>query len=167
MNNKEHSNTGTAIFAAGCFWGVQHQFDLADGVVESSVGYIGGARPEPSYEQVCTGATGHQEAVLIKFDPEITNFEELTKVFFEIHDFEQTNGQGPDIGSQYFSVIFYQDETQKKQAQEIITQLTQMGYKVATKLKEASTFWPAEAYHQNYYQKTGKQPYCHLRRKIF
>lgn len=157
----------SAIFAAGCFWGVQHQFDLADGVLESSVGYTGGHRENPTYEQICTGVTGHQEALLVGFDPTRTNFEALTRLFFEIHDFEQTNGQGPDIGQQYLSVIFYKSQEQKEIAERIISELTEMGYKVATKLKPATTFWPAEDYHQKYYQKTGKQPYCHLRKRIF
>ncbi len=157
----------SAIFAAGCFWGVQHQFDLEEGVLKTEVGYTGGPRDNPTYEQICTGVTGHQEALEVKFDSAKTDFEALTRLFFEIHDFEQTNGQGPDIGQQYLSVIFYKDEEQMTTAEKIISELTEMGYKVATKLKPATTFWPAEDYHQKYYEKTGKQPYCHLRKRIF
>ncbi|MDD3146204.1 MAG: bifunctional methionine sulfoxide reductase B/A protein [Candidatus Riflebacteria bacterium] len=159
--------TSSAIFAAGCFWGVEHLMKQVSGVKSTTVGYTGGETQKPDYKAVCTGTTGHLEAVKIDFDPAVTSFEALTKLFFEIHDFTQTDGQGPDIGTQYLSAIFYADESQKKQAEDVVKQLESMGHKVATRLIPASAFWPAEDYHQDYYSKTGKAPYCHIRRRIF
>lgn len=156
-----------AVFAAGCFWGVEYHFKQAPGVLATVVGYVGGRQKNPTYKQVCTGKTGHAEAVEVYFDPSVVTYEQLTKLFYEIHDFTQLNRQGPDIGTQYRSVVFYTDETQKKQALEITSQLRQKGHRVQTKVLPASHFWPAEVYHQDYYQKTGKQPYCHTRRPIF
>ena len=111
--------------------------------------------------------TGHLEAVEVVFDPSQTSFADLARLFFEIHDFTQTDGQGPDIGEQYKSAIFVADDAQREATRKIIEQLRGMGYEVATEIKPASRFWPAEAYHQNYYEKTGKAPYCHIRKKIF
>lgn len=159
--------TNKAIFAAGCFWGVEHLFKKLDGVTKTEVGYTGGHTEHPTYEEVCAGTTGHQEAIEVTFDPEQKSYEDLVKYFFEIHDFEQTNGQGPDLGQQYLSVIFYLNEEQKQIAEKIIQQLKGKDYKVATTLKPATEFWPAEGYHQDYYSKTGHEPYCHLWRKIF
>lgn len=122
---------------------------------------------KPDYRSVCNGNTGHVEAVKIEFDPAVVTYEQLTRLFFEIHDFSQTDGQGPDIGQQYLSVIFYADETQKKAAEGVIELLKKMGHKVATDLRPAAEFWPAEDYHQDYYVKTGKAPYCHMRRRLF
>ena len=156
-----------AIFASGCFWGTEYWFQKAEGVLKTTVGYIGGHVENPSYQQVCTGLTGHLEATEVLFDPEKTNFEKLGKLFFETHNFEQTNGQGPDIGSQYLSAIFYLDETQKSISENLITQLNEMGYTVATKLYPESTFYPAENYHQQYYENKGATPYCHNYLKIF
>lgn len=159
--------TASAIFAAGCFWGVEHLMKQTPGVKSTAVGYTGGKTPNPDYRSVCTGTTGHLEAVKVEFDPSVVSFTDLTKLFFEIHDFTQTDGQGPDIGEQYLSAVFYADEEQKKQAEVVIKQLESMGHKVATRLIAATVFWPAEDYHQDYYSKTGKSPYCHLRRRIF
>lgn len=156
-----------AIFAAGCFWGVEHFFKNAPGVVETNVGYTGGKTENPTYEEVCSGKTGHFEAIEVLFDPEKTNFKELAKLFFEIHDFTQTNGQGPDIGEQYLSKIFYIDKEQKSTSEDLIRELNGKGFTVNTELLSASTFWKAEDYHQDYYNKTGKTPYCHFRKKIF
>ena len=156
-----------AIFAAGCFWGVEYYFQHAAGVISTRVGYTGGNVENPSYEEVCSKTTSHFEAIEIIFDTEKTNYEQLTKLFFSIHDFSQENGQGPDIGPQYLSAIFYLNEKQKQTAEELIKELEKRGYKVATHLKPASTFYPAENYHQKYYEKTGKEPYCHIFRKIF
>lgn len=156
-----------AIFAAGCFWGVEHLFKTADGVVKTRVGYTGGHTENPTYEEVCSGNTGHKEAIEVTYDPAKITYENLTKFFFEIHDFSQQNGQGPDLGEQYISVIFYLNEEQKKNAEKLIKELQAKGYKVATTIAKASKFWPAEDYHQNYYSKTGKEPYCHIWRKIF
>lgn len=154
------------FFAGGCFWGVEHLFKQLEGVIDTRVGYMGGHLKNPTYEQVCTGLTGHYETVEVIFDPQKIDEERLVRYFFEIHDFTQENGQGPDIGEQYKSVIFYTNEKQKVVAEEIINMLKKK-YKVATQIKKASDFWLAEDYHQDYYEKTGKVPYCHYRREIF
>jgi peptide methionine sulfoxide reductase msrA/msrB len=160
-------STSAAVFAAGCFWGVEHLMKKAPGVISVKSGYIGGHTDNPDYNSVCSGKTGHLEAVEVVFDPSQISFADLTRLFFEIHDFSQTDGQGPDIGEQYKSAIFVADAEQRRVTQEIIKQLREMDYKVATEIREATKFWPAEAYHQNYYEKTGKNPYCHIRKKIF
>lgn len=128
---------------------------------------MGGHIENPTYSMVCSGSTGHLEAIKVEFDECQVPYEDLLKLFFEIHDFTQTNGQGPDIGSQYLSAIFYLDEKQKNKALELIDKLEDLNYKVATSLHEASKFYEAEDYHQDYYEKTGKTPYCHTRKKIF
>lgn len=154
------------FFAGGCFWGVEHLFKQLEGVFDTRVGYMGGTWKNPTYKQVCTGLTGHYETVEVIFDPKKIDEETLVRYFFEIHDFTQESGQGPDIGEQYKSVIFYTNETQRRVAEEVISFLKQK-YKVATQIKRASDFWLAEDYHQDYYEKTGKVPYCHFRRKVF
>lgn len=160
-------NTQKAIFAGGCFWGVEHLFQKVDGVLGTSVGYIGGDTQNPSYKEVCSGTTGHTEAIQITYDPGKVSYEELVKLFFEIHDFTQVNRQGPDIGEQYRSAIFYTNPEQTEISRKIMKQLAEMNYRVATALVEASKFWKADEYHQDYYDKTGKSPYCHIRKKIF
>jgi peptide methionine sulfoxide reductase msrA/msrB len=159
-----NSNTKTeeAIFAAGCFWGVEYYLQKAKGVISTEVGYIGGHTDKPSYKEVCSHTTGHAEAVRVVFDPSQTNYEDLAKVFFDIHDPSQVNRQGPDIGDQYRSEIFYANENQKAVAEKLIAQLKQKGYKVATKVTKAGIFWKAETYHQNYYENNGETPYCHV-----
>jgi len=159
--------TEKAIFAGGCFWGVEYYFQKAKGVISTEVGYIGGHTENPTYKEVCSGKTGHIEAIEVEYDPTQTSYEEMAKLFFEIHDFTQTNGQGPDIGEQYLSEIFYSDDAQKETAEKIIKILSDKGYKVATTLRKATTFWKAEDYHQEYYQKNGHEPYCHARKKVF
>lgn len=136
-------------------------------VVRSTVGYIGGHKEHPAYEEVKAHTTGHAEATLVEFDAEQTSFTDLCKLFFEIHDPAQTDGQGPDIGPQYRSEIFYLNEKQKQEAEAVIALLRKKGYVVNTKLTPASTFWEAEEYHQHYYDKTGGEPYCHIRTKKF
>jgi peptide methionine sulfoxide reductase msrA/msrB len=163
----KHQQTETAIFASGCFWGTEYYLKKAKGVKSTTVGYIGGHVKNPTYEQVCTGTTGHAEAVEVVFDPSVTNYEELTRLFFETHDFTEVNRQGPDIGEQYRSVIFYTDEKQKQIAEKLIGELKDKGYKVATKLEKAGEFYTAEKYHQDYYFKTGGTPYCHIKREVF
>jgi len=160
-------NYDTAYFASGCFWGTQYHFQKQAGVISTEVGYMGGHRDNPSYEQVCTGQTGHAETTKVVFDPSKTSYEKLTQLFFETHDQSQVNRQGPDIGTQYRSVIFYTSESEKKTAQKLIEQLQNKGYEVATELTLASTFWKAENYHQNYYQNKGGSPYCHIYQKKF
>ncbi len=155
-----------AFFAAGCFWGSEYMFKKYKGVLDTRVGYMGGRLKNPSYDQVCTGITGHYETVEVIYDTSVS-YEELVKFFFEIHDFSQLDGQGPDIGEQYKSVIFYTDEDQHKIAESVKASLIQKGRLVATQIKRASDFWLAEEYHQNYYEKTGKVPYCHFRREVF
>ncbi len=156
-----------AIFAGGCFWGVEYYLQKAPGVISTRVGYIGGHVPNPTYQQVCSHTTGHAEAVEVTFDPQKTTYEALAKLFFEIHDPTQLNRQGPDVGDQYRSEIFYFDETQKKIAQKLIDQLKAKGYAVVTKLSPATTFYPAEDYHQQYYEHKGTTPYCHFYQKKF
>ena len=156
-----------AIFACGCFWGTQHQFDRAKGVVRTTVGYIGGKEENPTYPEVKAHQTGHAEAVLVEYDAQQTSYIELCKLFFEIHDPAQTDGIGPDLGPQYRSEIFYMNETQLKEAEEVISLLRSKGYEVNTRLTPATTFWEGEEYHQKYYDKTGGEPYCHIRVKKF
>lgn len=156
-----------AIFACGCFWGAQYQFERIKGVLRSTVGYIGGEKENPSYQEVKAHTTGHAEATQVEFAPEQVSYTDLCKVFFEIHDPAQTDGQGPDIGPQYRSEIFYLNETQKQEAEAVIDILRQKGYEVNTRLTPATTFWEAEDYHQHYYEKTGGEPYCHIRIKKF
>lgn len=156
-----------AIFACGCFWGAQYQFERIKGVLRSTVGYIGGEKENPSYQEVKAHTTGHAEATQVEFDPEQVSYTDLCKVFFEIHDPAQTDGQGPDIGPQYRSEIFYLNETQKQEAEAVIDILRQKGHEVNTRLTPATTFWEAEDYHQHYYEKTGGDPYCHIRIKKF
>lgn len=154
----------TAVFAGGCFWGVEHYFNDLPGVRLTRVGYTGGTVDHPTYEQVCTGLTGHAEAIEIVFDPQKVNYEELARRFFEIHDPTQKNRQGPDIGLQYRSAAFYQSEEQKKTIQTLLGELKERGYQPVTQLIDGANlkFWPAEQYHQDYYKKTGKTPYCHV-----
>lgn len=156
-----------AIFACGCFWGAQYQFERIKGVLRSTVGYIGGEKENPSYQEVKAHTTGHAEATQVEFDPDQVSYTDLCKVFFEIHDPAQTDGQGPDIGPQYRSEIFFLNETQKQEAEAVIDILRQKGHEVNTRLTPATTFWEAEDYHQHYYEKTGGEPYCHIRIKKF
>jgi len=159
--------TERAYFAGGCFWGVEHLMEHTDGVLSTTVGYMGGHTSNPTYKDVCTGKTGHAETMEIEFDPSKTNYETLTKLFFEIHDPTQEGRQGPDVGDQYRSAIFYTDDSQKQIAEKLIQILKGKGYKVVTELAKADKFWPAEEYHQDYYDVTGKQPYCHAYQKRF
>lgn len=156
-----------AYFASGCFWGTEYFFMKAEGVKETAVGFMGGHVECPSYEEVCLENTGHLETTEVRYNPVHISYENLVKLFFETHDFTQTDGQGPDIGPQYLSCIFYSSEEEKHTAQKYIDILTEKGYRVATMLKPASTFWMAEDYHQQYYQHKGVKPYCHVYKKLF
>jgi len=162
-------NIKSAYFAGGCFWGVEYYFEHLEGVESAISGYMGGSMPNPDYRSICTGLTGHLEVVQINYDPSIVSFEFLSKLFFEIHDFTQTNGQGPDIGSQYLSAIFYNNDEEKETSETLIELLSQKGYVVATSLISTlnTPFFEAEDYHQNYYDVQQKTPYCHQRKIIF
>lgn len=151
-----------AIFAAGCFWGVQFYFDQVPGVIETTVGYTGGTTDNPSYEDVCTHTTGHAEAVKITFDPRRVSYETLLRQFFRMHDPTQLNRQGPDVGDSYRSAIFYTNEAQKEQA-EAAKKLTSADHAepVVTEITKAAEFWPAEDYHQKYAERTGRGM-CHV-----
>lgn len=157
--------TETAIFAGGCFWGVEYWMKKEPGVISVESGYIGGKTERPTYEEVCHKNTGHAEAVKVVFDPSKVSYETLAILFFEIHDPTQLNRQGPDVGDQYRSEVFYTTPQQKEIAEELIARLKAKGYDVKTRVTAATTFWPAEQYHQNYYERKGSIPYCHIRSK--
>lgn len=159
--------TETAVFASGCFWGSEYVMSHFPGVISTRVGYTGGHTEQPTYQQVCSGTTGHAEAVEVTFDPQKTSYETLAKHFFETHDPTQVDRQGPDVGEQYRSVIYYRTDGQKQTAERLIEQLRRKGLKVATQLERAGKFWPAEAYHQKYYEHTGGKPYCHVPHKLW
>ena len=142
------------MFGAGCFWGVEYNFSKLDGVNKVLSGYSGGKTPDPTYEQVCSNSTDHAEVVLIEFDPSVISYEELLNSFWEKHDPTTLNRQGPDVGSQYRSAIFYFDEEQRNLAQESLNKLQQnLKNKIVTEITEADTFWKAEEYHQKYFEK--------------
>jgi peptide methionine sulfoxide reductase msrA/msrB len=164
MNSKHLQQ---ALFASGCFWGTQYHFAKAAGVAKTAVGFAGGKVAHPSYEAVCEGDTGHLECVLVEFDPEIISYENLVRLFFETHDFSQTNGQGPDIGSQYLSAIFVANSDQRAVAEQVIEELRARELVVVTAVRDWSTFYSAEEYHQSYYERRRGTPYCHIRRKLF
>ena len=164
---KADKNLRTVYFSSGCFWGTEYYFMKAKGVKHTTVGFMGGHVENPSYEEVCRQNTGHLETTEVTFDTTKTSYEDLVKLFFETHDFTQTNGQGPDIGSQYLSCIFYSTPEEEAIARKYIDILTSKGYKVATMLKPATKFWRAENYHQQYYEHKGSKPYCHKYTKIF
>ena len=157
----------TLILASGCFWGTEYFLKRIDGVLSTTVGYTGGHVENPSYEQVCGKRTGHYEACLVEFDPKRTTAEEVLRTFFETHDPTQANGQGPDIGPQYRSAVFYQNDAQRDLTQSLIGLLTAKGLKVATEVLPAQAFYSAEGYHQDYYDMKGGTPYCHGYRKLF
>ncbi|MFO0889913.1 MAG: peptide-methionine (S)-S-oxide reductase MsrA [Isosphaeraceae bacterium] len=153
-----------ATFGAGCFWGVEEAFRKIPGVTETAVGYMGGSLENPTYHQVCTDRTGHAEVVQLEFDPEAVGYERLLEVFWQIHDPTTLNRQGPDVGSQYRSVVFYHDPQQQAAAAAMKEQLQAGGRfrrPVVTAIDPASTFWLAEEYHQKYVQKNGGAS-CHL-----
>jgi peptide-methionine (S)-S-oxide reductase len=168
--NKENVNdkvlkkmTETAIFAAGCFWGVESAFRQIEGVTDTTVGYTGGNYEDPSYKIVCNGKTGHAEAVKVEYDPEKISYDDLLEVFWAIHDPTQKNMQWPDIGTQYRSAIFFLDETQKQKAIASKVQLEKnhiFPRPIVTEISPAKEFYPAEDYHQNYYQKNGIEQTC-------
>lgn len=151
-----------ATFAAGCFWGVQYYFDQVPGVLETKVGYTGGHTEHPTYEQVCTHTTGHAEAVEISFDEDIIPFETLVKHFFRMHDPTQLNRQGPDVGDQYRSAIFYHDDEQHITAERVKLEIQpQLEKDIVTSFEPRATFYEAEEYHQKYSERTG-HGMCHV-----
>lgn len=161
------NKTERALFASGCFWGTEYHLAKVDGVISTTVGYTGGHKDNPTYKEVCTGTTGHAETTEVIFDPNNVSYEELARLYFETHDPTQLNRQGPDIGTQYRSAIFYLNEEQKQTADKLIGLLEDKGLKVATEVTEASKFWEAEDYHQDYYDNKGSTPYCHIYTKRF
>ncbi|MGL6021971.1 MAG: bifunctional methionine sulfoxide reductase B/A protein [Chitinophagaceae bacterium] len=157
----------TAYFASGCFWGTEYYFMKAQGVIQTNVGFMGGHKKNPTYKEVCSGNTGHIETTQVIYNSQETSYETLVKLFFETHDFIQADGQGPDIGEQYLSVLFYNNNIEEEIDQQYIKKLQNMGYAVATQLRPITHFWKAENYHQQYYEYNGGTPYCHKYKKIF
>lgn len=149
-----------ATFGAGCFWCVEAIFDRLDGVASVESGYMGGHLDHPTYDQVCSGQTGHAEVVNVVYDPAGTTYERLLEVFFASHDPTQKNRQGADVGTQYRSVIFYHSEPQREAAEARKAQFVAEGVLVVTEISPATAFYPAEAYHQDYYARNHSAPYC-------
>ncbi len=165
INPETENVLDTATFGAGCFWCVEAIFLQVEGVKHVASGYMGGNRENPSYEQVCSGATGHAEVVQLVYDPSKVGFVSLLEMFWSVHDPTTLNRQGADVGTQYRSVIFYHSEAQKKLAEEYKKKLTASGAfsaPVVTEISPASKFYIAENYHQNYYNENGAQPYCSI-----
>lgn len=167
MNFIPSDNIKKAYFAGGCFWGVEYYMEKIDGVINVVSGYMGGTMKDPNYRAVTSGTTGHYESVEVTYDDRKTDFEILAKEFFEIHDPTQRNGQGPDLGEQYKSVVFYSSIKEKEVTQKLIGLLRNNGFDVKTMIREVSKFYSAEDYHQNYYQNKGSLPYCHSKKKRF
>lgn len=158
-----------AVFGAGCFWGVESAFRAVDGVVDVAVGYAGGTVPKPSYRTVCSGKTGHAEVVQVEYDPVRVSFERLLEVFWQIHDPTTLNRQGPDVGTQYRSIIFYSDEHERKAAEDSKRRLDEsgkLGRRVVTQIVPAAEFYRAEEYHQRYYERMGIAPTCGIHGRI-
>lgn len=151
----------TAYFAGGCFWGVEYYMEQAPGVISVVSGYMGGVKPNPSYQEVSSHTTAYAETVRVIFDKSKTTYEAVAKLFFNIHDPTQVDRQGPDVGYNYRSEIFYRNMVQKRTAEKLIDLLENKGYKVATLLMPAEIFWEAEDYHQDHYANNGGTPYCH------
>jgi peptide methionine sulfoxide reductase msrA/msrB len=163
----ETGNSELAFFAGGCFWGVEHLLQAIDGVSKVDSGYMGGEVQNPSYEAVCSGTTGHTETVRVTYDPQVVSYETLAKAFFEIHDPTQVNRQGPDVGTQYRSAVFFESPEQEATIRGLIGFLEREGLKVATQVEPAGIFWPAEAYHQDYFERNAPGYVCHERVKRF
>jgi peptide-methionine (S)-S-oxide reductase len=156
-------NLETATLAAGCFWCVEAVFDDLNGVEDVVSGYAGGHTENPTYRQVCNGDTGHAEVAEIRFDPSVISFKHVLRVFFSVHDPTTLNRQGNDIGTQYRSAIFYHNDEQKRDAEEVIKEITDEGVyddPVVTEIVPLEKFWPAEDYHQEYFANNPNQPYC-------
>jgi len=160
---KPRVQTETAVFAGGCFWGIENYFSNLEGVVRATSGYSGGYMESPTYREVCSGETGHAEAVEVVFDPSVIPFDELARHFFEIHDPTTPNRQGVDVGNQYRSAVFYTSEQQRETVERLIGILRDRGFDVVTEVRPLDVFWPAEEYHQDYYGKNGGRSFCHTR----
>ena len=156
-----------AYFAGGCFWGVEYYLEQIKGVKEVISGFMGGDVRNPGYYDVIRKKTGHLETVEVMYDPDVVTYETLAKMFFEIHDPTQKDGQGPDIGSQYLSAVFVSNEKERKTIHRLIEILETKGLKIATKVRDKTPFYSAEEYHQNHYVRKGGTPYCHRRIKRF
>lgn len=157
--------TETATFGTGCFWCTEAVFQELKGVTRVTSGYMGGTVAHPTYEEVCTGTTGHAECLQVEYDPSVISYDELLEVFWESHDPTTLNRQGNDVGTQYRSAIFYHTDEQRKKAEEYKEKLNKEGAypnPIVTEITKASVFYPAEDYHQNYYNDHGSQPYCYL-----
>jgi peptide-methionine (S)-S-oxide reductase len=167
MENSMNASSPRAVatLAGGCFWCLEAVFDELEGVDTVVSGYSGGSAPDPSYREVCSGRTGHAEAVQITYDPEVITFRNLLEIFFTIHDPTTLNRQGADVGSQYRSAIFYHNQEQRQTAEELITELNAQGIwrsPIVTQVEPFTTFYAAEDYHQNYYVRNRNQPYCRV-----
>ena len=167
FQEKKTDGLSKAYFAGGCFWGVEYHFENLDGVSNVVSGFMGGDVKNPSYRDVVRGNSGHLEVVEITYDPKKVSYESLAKLFFEIHDPTQVNGQGPDIGSQYLSAVFVSNKSERKTIKKLIEILSSQGLKIATKVEDIKPFYKAENYHQDYYERKGSQPYCHAYVKRF
>lgn len=165
QQSRTPSEKEVATLGGGCFWCLEAVFQDLKGVEKVESGYAGGTLPNPSYEQVCTGTTGHAEVVQITFDPQVISFRELLEVFFTIHDPTTLNRQGPDVGTQYRSAIFYHNDSQKAIAEEVIRELNAAGIwdaPIVTEVVPLRAFYRAEAYHQEYFKRNPAQPYCRV-----
>ncbi len=158
------SKTRTATFGGGCFWCTEAAFEEIAGVESVTSGYAGGDVEDPTYEQVCNGDTGHAEVVQVGYDPDVVSYDELLEVFFAVHDPTTLNKQGPDVGEQYRSAVFYHDESQREATEAFVDELEAAGAyggdDIVTEISPLETFYEAEAYHQNYYEKNPSQGYC-------
>ena len=167
-NNHQHSTPGqkeVATLAGGCFWCLEAVYDEMRGVEQVESGYSGGDVPNPSYERVCTGATGHAEVVQLTFDPALVSFREILEVFFTIHDPTTLNRQGADVGAQYRSAIFYHSPEQKATAEQVVAELNAAHVwdnPIVTEIAPLQAYYPAEDYHQEYFQRNGNAPYCRV-----
>ncbi len=151
---------GIAFFAGGCFWGIEAGFQKVPGVIDTKVGYMGGHTQEPTYQDVCTDTTGHAETIALEYDDAAISYRKLLEIFFSLHNPTEVNRQGPDIGSQYRSAIFYTTPEQQEEAEQFIKEMNQSGRyhaPIATEIVPAETFWPAEEYHQSYFMKIGQR----------
>lgn len=160
-------NVSRAYFSGGCFWGMEYHFEKLKGVIEVTSGFMGGTLQNPSYYDVVRGDTGHLETIEVLYDPKQVSYETLARLFFEVHDPTQKDGQGPDIGQQYHSAVFVSNSKERKTVMKLIKILQAKGYDIATTIRKKKEFYKAEAYHQDYYEKKGSKPYCHAYVKRF